>query len=87
MQIRSSRSAFVGTAGIRAGQTGETFREGFQALMNSSSLRGAIRRLPIPVLWERLRLPGRVSGHCVVRRPSRDDDRPFSIFANGTPAA
>ena len=53
--------------------------------MNNSSLHQAIERLPIPVLWERLGLPGRVSSHCVVRSPLRDDDRhpSFSIFADG----
>jgi hypothetical protein len=48
-------------------------------------LHEAIRRLPIPVLWERLGLPGQVSGNCTVRSPLRDDDRhpSFSIFADG----
>jgi len=53
--------------------------------MSNSSLQEAIRRLPIPVLWERLGLRGHVSGNCVVRSPLRDDDRhpSFSIFADG----
>jgi hypothetical protein len=49
------------------------------------SLKEAIARLPIPVLWQRLGLPGRVTNNCVVRSPLRDDDRhpSFSIFADG----
>jgi hypothetical protein len=48
-------------------------------------LKEAIERLPIPVLWERLGLPGHVRDHCCVRSPLRDDDRSpsFSIFAQG----
>ena len=51
-----------------------------------SPLKDAIRRLPIPVLWQRLKLPGRVTEKCCVRSPLRDDDRSpsFSIFANGS---
>jgi hypothetical protein len=50
-----------------------------------SRLKDAIRRLPIPVLWQRLGLPGRVTEKCCVRSPLRDDDRSpsFSVFANG----
>lgn len=52
----------------------------------NSPLKEAIRRLPIPVLWQRLGLPGRVTDHCCVRSPLRDDDRSpsFSIYAEGT---
>jgi hypothetical protein len=48
-------------------------------------LKEAIRRLPIPILWVRLGLPGRVRDHCCVRSPLRDDDRSasFSIYAGG----
>ena len=51
-----------------------------------SPLKDAIRRLPIPVLWQRLGLPGRVTEKCCIRSPLRDDDRSpsFSIFANGS---
>jgi hypothetical protein len=54
--------------------------------MNDSPLKEAIRRLPIPVLWQRLGLPGTVKDNCCVRSPLRDDDRSpsFSIFARGT---
>jgi hypothetical protein len=54
--------------------------------MTYSALREAIEKLPIPVLWQKLGLPGRVSGNCTVRSPLRDDDRTpsFSIYANGT---
>jgi hypothetical protein len=54
--------------------------------MADSSLKEAIRRLPIPLLWQRLGLPGRVTDNCCVRSPLRDDDRSpsFSIFAGGT---
>jgi hypothetical protein len=54
--------------------------------MNDSPLKEAIARLPIPILWERLGLPGRIRDHCTVRSPLRDDDRTgsFSIFAGGT---
>jgi hypothetical protein len=34
-----------------------------------------MERLPITTIWERLGLPGRVSGNCVVRSPLSDDDR------------
>jgi hypothetical protein len=49
-------------------------------------LKEAIRRLPVPVLWQRLGLPGHVTGNCCVRSPLRDDDRrpSFSIYAGGT---
>ena len=51
-----------------------------------SPLKEAIGRLPIPVLWTRLGLPGKVREHCTVHSPLRDDDRTgsFSIFASGT---
>src|SRR6516165_6545195 len=54
-------------------------------MIGRTKLRSAIDSLPIPVLWERLGLPGRVSGNCVIRSPLRDDDRrpSFSIFADG----
>ena len=53
--------------------------------MSESPLKEAVRRLPIPILWERLGLPGRVRDHCTVRSPLRDNDRTasFSIFAKG----
>jgi hypothetical protein len=53
--------------------------------MTSLPLKEAIARLPIPVLWQQLGLPGRVTNNCVVRSPLRDDDRhpSFSIFDNG----
>ncbi|SRR5260370_22226043 len=56
------------------------------AALKDSSLKEAIRRLPIPVLWQRLGLPGQVKNSCCVRSPLRDDDRSpsFSIFAGGT---
>ena len=52
----------------------------------SSELKDAIQRLPIPVLWGLLGLPGTVKSHCCVRSPLRDDDRrpSFSVYANGT---
>jgi hypothetical protein len=51
-----------------------------------SPLREAIDRLTIPVLWQRLGLPGHVKDFCCVRSPLRDDDRTasFSIYARGT---
>jgi hypothetical protein len=51
-----------------------------------SELKEAIARLPIPVLWGYLGLPGRVKDNCCIRSPLRDDDRrpSFSIYANGT---
>lgn len=51
-----------------------------------SELKEAIRRLPIPLLWQKLGLPGRVTENCCVKSPLRDDDRSpsFSIFAGGT---
>jgi hypothetical protein len=54
--------------------------------MSESPLREAVQRLPIPILWKHLGLPGRVRDHCTIRSPLRDDDRTgsFSIFANGT---
>jgi hypothetical protein len=53
--------------------------------LSNSLLQEAIERLSIPVLWQRLGLPGRVTGNCVVRSPLRDDDThpSFSIFADG----
>ena len=53
---------------------------------NDSPLKRAIAILTIPILWQRLGLPGRVSGDCCVRSPLRDDDRSpsFSIYAGGT---
>jgi hypothetical protein len=50
---------------------------------SDSPLKEAIRRLPIPVLWHLLNLPGKVTEHCSVRSPFRDDDRQasFSIYA------
>lgn len=55
-------------------------------LESDSPLRQAIEALPIPVLWQRLGLPGRVTERCCVRSPLRADDRSpsFSIFAKGT---
>jgi len=52
---------------------------------NDSPLKEAISRLPIPVLWGLLGLPGNVRDHCTIRSPLRDDDRngSFSIYANG----
>jgi hypothetical protein len=52
---------------------------------NSASLGKAKERLPIPVLWQVLALPGTVRSQCCVRSPLRNDDRvpSFSIFANG----
>jgi hypothetical protein len=49
-------------------------------------LKQAIARLPIPVLWRRLGLPGTVKDSCCVRSPLRDDDKSpsFSIYAGGT---
>jgi hypothetical protein len=54
--------------------------------MSYSPLREAIGKLPIPVLWQKLGLPGHVTGNCTVRSPLRDDDKnpSFSIFANDT---
>jgi hypothetical protein len=54
--------------------------------MKDSPLKRAITTLTIPVLWQRLGLPGRVNANCCVRSPLRDDDRSpsFSIYANGT---
>jgi hypothetical protein len=51
-----------------------------------SELKEAIQRLPIPVLWSLLGLPGTVRSNCCVRSPLRDDDRrpSFSIYATGT---
>jgi hypothetical protein len=51
-----------------------------------AELKEAIRRLPIPVLWRLLGLPGKVTEKCCVRSPLRDDDRSpsFSIYAVGT---
>jgi hypothetical protein len=50
-----------------------------------SPLKRAIKILTIPVLWERLGLPGHVSGNCCVKSPLRDDDRTpsFSIYSDG----
>jgi hypothetical protein len=52
----------------------------------NSALKEAIARLPIPVLWRKLGLPGEIRDCCSVRSPLRDDDRvaSFSIFAGGT---
>ena len=52
----------------------------------STDLKEAIERLPVPVLWRLLGLPGTVKSNCCVRSPLRDDDRrpSFSIYANGT---
>jgi hypothetical protein len=49
-------------------------------------LKEAISRLPIPVLWQKLGLSGRVKNNCVLKSPLRNDDRhpSFSIYANGT---
>jgi hypothetical protein len=54
----------------------------------NETLKEAIRRLPIPVLWQRLGLPGRVTERCCVRSPLRDDDRSpsFSIVTNSNAA-
>jgi hypothetical protein len=54
-------------------------------MSHDSPLRRAIDVLTIPVLWGRLGLPGRVTGHCCVHSPLRDDDRSpsFSIYAGG----
>jgi hypothetical protein len=51
----------------------------------NSPLKSAIRRLPIHILWYRLGLQGKVTGHCCVRSPLRDNDRhpSFSIFDDG----
>jgi hypothetical protein len=48
-------------------------------------LKEAIQRLTIPVLWEKLGLPGHVRERCCVRSPLRNDDRTpsFSIYAGG----
>jgi hypothetical protein len=53
--------------------------------MHDSPLRRAKEILTIPVLWERLGLPGHVSEKCSVHSPLRDDDRSpsFSIYADG----
>jgi len=49
--------------------------------MKDSPLKRAIESLPIPVLWQRLGLPGHVTANCCVRSPLRDDRSPsFSIF-------
>ena len=50
-----------------------------------SLLHEAIQHLTIPVLWQKLGLPGHVRDHCCVRSPLRDDDRTasFSIYASG----
>jgi len=50
------------------------------------TLKEAVRRLPIPVLWHELGLPGKVTEKCCIRSPLRDDDRSpsFSVFAGGT---
>jgi hypothetical protein len=50
-----------------------------------NSIKDAVRRLPIPVLWARLGLPGRVTDKCCVRSPLRANDRSpsFSIFDGG----
>jgi hypothetical protein len=55
-------------------------------MQNDSHLKEAIYRLPIPVLWDRLGLLGKIRDHCTIRSPLRDDDRTgsFSIYANGT---
>jgi hypothetical protein len=55
-------------------------------MQNNSPLKEAIYRLPIPVIWSRLGLPGNVRDHCTIRSPLRDDDRTgsFSIYAKGT---
>ncbi len=52
----------------------------------TSALKEAIARLPIPVLWRKLGLPGEIRDCCSVHSPLRDDDRnpSFSIFAAGT---
>jgi hypothetical protein len=53
--------------------------------MSDSRLKQAIAIRTIPILWQRLGLPGQVSGNCVVCSPLRDDKHPsFSIFAGGT---
>ena len=53
--------------------------------MKDSPLKRAIESLPIPVLWQRLGLPGHVTANCCVRSPLRDDRSPsFSIYAGGT---
>jgi hypothetical protein len=53
---------------------------------SGSPLKEAIARLPIPVIWPLLGLPGKVTEKCNVRSPLRDDDREasFSIYAGGT---
>jgi hypothetical protein len=55
-------------------------------MRSADTLKEAIARLPIPVLWRALGLPGQVRDHCCVRSPLRDDDRSpsFSVFAGGT---
>ena len=55
--------------------------------MTSNALKEAIRRLPIPLLWHLLGLPGRVKDNCCVKSPLRNDDRSpsFSIYAGGCP--
>jgi hypothetical protein len=54
-------------------------------MSHDSPLKRAIEILTIPILWERLGLPGHVSEKCCVKSPLRDDDgRPsFSIYADG----
>jgi hypothetical protein len=51
-----------------------------------TELKETIQRLPIPVLWSLLGLPGSIRPQCCIRSPLRDDDRnpSFSIYANGT---
>lgn len=53
--------------------------------MSTEALRQAIEILSIPVLWQRLGLPGRVRANCTVKSPLRSDDRhpSFSIYAQG----
>jgi hypothetical protein len=55
-------------------------------ISSDSPLKRAIAALTIPVLWERLGLPGHVTVNCCVRSPLREGDRSpsFSIYANGT---
>jgi hypothetical protein len=54
--------------------------------LGSIKLQEAIARLPIPVLWVRLGLPGSAKNNCCIRSPLRDDDTraSFSIYAEGT---
>jgi len=55
-------------------------------MASTEPLKSAINRLPVPLLWRLLGLPGQVNDHCCVRSPLRDDDRSpsFSIYAGGT---